>query len=448
MCLSKNRLSTSKIHAFTVVTCCSFCSCLSMDYPCVTCNRHYGSKNALEQHKQNSPKHGDSLSSKKAPEQHQKDAPLSKETLYCKICRFYLSSKEIYEEHQQDLHTDKENFHCLICNVYFGSKGALEQHQRDSPRHKETFHCTTCNISFSSKEVFEQHQRDSHMHKETFHCQICGISFGSKGALEQHQRNSSMHKEVFQCKRCNRPFNSGTALRNHQRDCKVHQAYSEDYVDDSLDRRGDEASSSNARIRLPPVNIPALVRQFQAQSLASANPVATTPLPKKAKKAKRNVPEPTHETREFFMFPELHATIAEEILPEVTSTWFNGNADDYNYKNKYGTNVMGRFICSNNACKKPGWPSMKVCIEIRGYNNNGYSVVVYNQRCKSCNWLGTFMLDRESYIDRVAYRVKKWAGVIMTPPEFGGGTSPPHESKFCEGCKRGICQEGGGFSSY
>jgi hypothetical protein len=40
-----------------------------------------------------------------------------------------------------------------------------------------------------------------------------------------------------------------------------------------------------------------------------------------------------------------------------------------------------------------------VPIEIRGYNNNGYSAIVYNQRCKSCDRLGTFELNERSYTD-------------------------------------------------
>jgi hypothetical protein len=54
-----------------------------------------------------------------------------------------------------------------------------------------------------------------------------------------------------------------------------------------------------------------------------------------------------------------------------------------------------------------------VIIQIRGYSGNGYNAVVFNQRCRSCDWLGALTLDEKSYIDRVAYRLKKWAGVAV-----------------------------------
>lgn len=109
---------------------------------------------------------------------------------------------------------------------------------------------------------------------------------------------------------------------------------------------------------------------------------------------------------------------------------------------------MGRFMCNNDTCRKQFWNSRKVPIEIRGFDNNGYIAIVYNQRCKSCDWLGTFELDEQSYIERVAYRLKKWAGVEMEAPPINGTEGPPHERAYCEGCKRGKCREGVGFGLY
>ena len=49
-------------------------------------------------------------------------------------------------------------------------------------------------------------------------------------------------------------------------------------------------------------------------------------------------------------------------------------------------------------------------ILIRGYPRNEYNAVISNQRCKPCHHLGTLILDKVSYIDRVAFRLKRWAG--------------------------------------
>jgi hypothetical protein len=68
---------------------------------------------------------------------------------------------------------------------------------------------------------------------------------------------------------------------------------------------------------------------------------------------------------------------------------------------------MGKFRCNNNGCSNRGWGSKKVTILIRGYPENGYNAVVFNQRCMSCNGLGTLTLDENSYVKRVAYRLKK-----------------------------------------
>ena len=96
---------------------------------------------------------------------------------------------------------------------------------------------------------------------------------------------------------------------------------------------------------------------------------------------------------------------------------------------------------NNNACSKDGSSSKKVAISIKGYPRNGYNAVVFNQRCMACKCLGTLTLDYESYVDRVAYRLKKWAGVAMEQKYFAPKEGPPHESDLCEGCKRGVCQQ-------
>jgi hypothetical protein len=193
-----------------------------------------------------------------------------------------------------------------------------------------------------------------------------------------------------------------------------------------------------------------MVEKF-AQMLLSAFPPTK---PTNSQRARKSVPQPIQETREFFTFPELHRNVADAVSPEIPSTWFNGDDDDDDddddgtFDEKYNTHVMGKFTCTNKKCKKRFWGSKKVPIEIRGYANNGYSAVVYNQRCKACDELGTFELDIPSYVERVAYRLKKWAGVDMEKPPFNEKQGPPHESAFCEGCKRGKCREGYGLDTF
>lgn len=68
---------------------------------------------------------------------------------------------------------------------------------------------------------------------------------------------------------------------------------------------------------------------------------------------------------------------------------------------------MGKFKCRNRACSSGGWSSKKVAILIRGFFENGYNAVLYNQRCEVCNELGMLTLDEKSYVERVAHESKK-----------------------------------------
>ncbi|KAF2030457.1 hypothetical protein EK21DRAFT_40365, partial [Setomelanomma holmii] len=158
--------------------------------------------------------------------------------------------------------------------------------------------------------------------------------------------------------------------------------------------------------------------------------------------------QPTHETRTFFTYPDLHAAIVSALLPDLSSARFHKNHDDHAFEHEWPTHVMGAFTCTNARCKNKRWTSKEVTIEIHGYTRNGYSTVVFYQRCKLCNRLGTFAVDKESYVERVAYRIKKWAGVNMALSFYNSKVGPPHEQEFCEGCKVGKCREGDKNAGY
>jgi len=145
--------------------------------------------------------------------------------------------------------------------------------------------------------------------------------------------------------------------------------------------------------------------------------------------------------RTSLMFPSLHQDVINAVSDEIASTWFHEKDSDRDSNNEYSTHVMGKFKCNNNACSTVGWGSKKVAIRIRGYPRNGYNAVVFNQCCKSCNQLGTLTLDEKSYVDRVAYRLKKWAGVPMEHQYYPPKKGLPHKRNLCEGCKRGVCQQ-------
>ncbi|RMZ71624.1 zinc-binding domain-containing [Pyrenophora seminiperda CCB06] len=233
------------------------------------------------------------------------------------------------------------------------------------------------------------------------YCVHCSRYFASNEALKQHKRDSPVHNRKVHCQTCDCFFSTKEALEQHQKNL--------------------------------------------ARMSVSGNP---PPITTRSQIAKEVVPKPTQETREFFTFPKLHPDVVDAVSPELPLIWFNEDEDDDSFCHEYFTHVMGKFMCNNNTCKKLSWSSRKVPIEIRGYFDNGYSAIVYNQRCKSCDRLGTFELNERSYIERVAYRLKKWAGVEMEAPPFDKIEGRPHEQSYCEGCKRGKCREGEGVKLY
>ncbi|KAI1073346.1 zinc-binding domain-containing protein [Whalleya microplaca] len=141
-----------------------------------------------------------------------------------------------------------------------------------------------------------------------------------------------------------------------------------------------------------------------------------------------------------YTYPLLHPSVVKAVSDKVPNAWFHKYDDKADQA--YVTHVMGKFTCNNSDCSSNVWNSMKVAIQIKGYPGNGYNATVFGQRCRSCNKLGDFSLNENSYIKRIAYRLKKWAGaeVEIQPYRHKGG--PPHESDYCEGCRLGICTEG------
>ncbi|KAK4187016.1 zinc-binding domain-containing protein [Podospora australis] len=143
------------------------------------------------------------------------------------------------------------------------------------------------------------------------------------------------------------------------------------------------------------------------------------------------------------MYPSLHQDVLNVLYGKINpEPVFNEFGNDDDVEQNYSTNIMGKFKCPNRNCTTHGWSSKRVAILIRWYANHGYNAVVFNQRCKSCDHLGSLTIDENAYIERVRYRLLKFAGVQVTPPPYRGeqkGTLP-HKTELCEGCKRGYCE--------
>ncbi|KAH3996958.1 hypothetical protein HBH98_000890 [Parastagonospora nodorum] len=291
-------------------------------------------------------------------------------------------------------------------------------------------------------------------------CVSCNRTFGSKAALKAHEKNSPKHVP-FNCKTCNRSFGDQTALSQHQDNSPAHQRPRTDSVTTSIASVPVTncvspvlPATSNVRSTIrnaqpsrhtttkntprvdPTFDLPFAVLENRMQALAIPDLITNVAQPKIGR---TNIPTRQTETRTFFTFPELHQRIAEAVAPAITSTWFNKGLKARADKD-YDTNVTGKFTCDNNGCRKNGWSSGVVATRIRGYPGSGYKAIVYNQRCKSCDQLGSLKMDEESYVERIAYRLKKWAGVPVEPPPFSGQSRGPHDEERCEGCRAGNCR--------
>lgn len=148
------------------------------------------------------------------------------------------------------------------------------------------------------------------------------------------------------------------------------------------------------------------------------------------------------------MYPNLHDQVTDLLEEDGLSFNFQNIDDDNSCTHTYDTHIMGRFDCHNSECSSTGWSSKKIPITIRMYPRSRYNARVYHQRCQQCNALGRPLLDEDSYVERVAYRLKRWMGVEVERPMFSPMQGPPHQSDLCEGCKAGHCVEGLAGISY
>lgn len=316
------------------------------------------------------------------------------------------------------------NYPCVLCGRHFGSAAAAQQHQRDSPSHATSSSIEMLNHSSGSGVPPQQIRHDSPTEVEgkapvqskSNTCSICKRTFGSGKALNQHRTN--LHKIV---KTAKEPAKSGTETSPSSQNLGLSLAASRSVEND----------------------VSVLMSFLNLQQQASARPSKqNASRAQSAQKTKKKTSlSPGEETRIYFKFRDLHPRVEQAVLPDIRSTRFHSHDRNERSQEEYSTFVMGTFACKNEACKKKEWSSGKVTIVIKGYAQNGYSATVYNQRCKACNHLGTFELDEQSYVDRVAYRLKRWAGVMVAQPDYDRKEMPPHESRFCEGCKQGVCGE-------
>jgi hypothetical protein len=141
------------------------------------------------------------------------------------------------------------------------------------------------------------------------------------------------------------------------------------------------------------------------------------------------------------MHPDLHDEVSQRLQINGISLGFYEDGEPENSIHEYDTYVMGAFACPNQSCRVQRWMSNKIAISIRLYDDEWYNAIVWHQRCKKCKIIGNLELDKQSYMDRVVYRLGKWFGLDAEAPPFSGNIgNGPHRQALCEGCKNGHCE--------
>ncbi|KAK4458659.1 zinc-binding domain-containing protein [Cladorrhinum samala] len=154
---------------------------------------------------------------------------------------------------------------------------------------------------------------------------------------------------------------------------------------------------------------------------------------------------PPHTLSAAYIFPGLHykiiTALSGDCVADSALPYFNLAGTDREATDTYDTTIQADFQCINQSCSEFEWSSKIVGIEILKFGDNTYNATIFNQRCKACDALGYLRLEEDSYVARVVYRLKKWAGVKMEEQPYNpcrGG--PVHASELCEGCKVGKCK--------
>jgi uncharacterized protein YlaI len=114
-------------------------------------------------------------------------------TFDCRTCDRHYGSETALQQHLRDSPVHAPSVNCHDCDRSFNNEEALRQHLRNSPAH--AFDCDDCDLAFDSEEALQQHLRDSLAHALSFDCETCDRSFSNEEALEQHLRDSCIHQQ-------------------------------------------------------------------------------------------------------------------------------------------------------------------------------------------------------------------------------------------------------------
>lgn len=147
--------------------------------------------------------------------------------------------------------------------------------------------------------------------------------------------------------------------------------------------------------------------------------------------------------QEAYFLPDLHHLVATAVGSYIPSIRWNAREPIYGHCHKE-TYVSGRFVCLQPDCGH-SWRSNMICLTIWALPQVDYYTIIEGQRCERCQKVGSLMMDEDVYAERVAYYLKKWAGVEVGPEPFAVGVPRSHRKDLCVGCRNGHCRNHGAW---
>ncbi|ATZ50249.1 hypothetical protein BCIN_05g06170 [Botrytis cinerea B05.10] len=135
-------------------------------------------------------------------------------SFHCGSCNRHYGSQKALQQHVRDSPVHALPFDCNSCDRSFNSGEALQQHLRYSTSHTLTFGCDDCDQSFGSGEALDQHLLDSHIYQQNintpldvFFCSFPTFNYDrslppatSYASLQRHerwQRNSTASDDAW-----------------------------------------------------------------------------------------------------------------------------------------------------------------------------------------------------------------------------------------------------------
>ncbi|XP_063361805.1 zinc finger protein 470-like [Cydia amplana] len=168
----------------------------SLPYGCVSCERRYSCRSALENHMA-------------------KHVGVSELPYECDICKRRFRFKSIVSKHIRKFHLNEKNYQCEICSKTFFDKQPFIDHM-DSHSDERRYKCKECGLGLKTQDTLRRHMIAIHSDVRKYPCTECGKSFKRRTGLREHMRTHTREKP-YPCRFCDARFRRRHHAKRHER---------------------------------------------------------------------------------------------------------------------------------------------------------------------------------------------------------------------------------------